>query len=80
MISLVPTHEAAARDVASLEVEPQLGMEMAGDFRAGIVAHRFVAKDDSGDFASSTSCRRNGRQSPGSWLPTIQVQSSAAVS
>ena len=57
--------EAAARDLAALEVQPQLGMEMAGDFRPRLVAHRFVAKDDPGDLdLILDAARRNGRRSP----------------
>ena len=51
MMSLVAdSDEAAARDLAALEVQPQLGMEMARDFRPRLVAHGLVAKHDSGDF------------------------------
>ena len=50
MMSLVAdSDEAAPRDVAALEVKPQLGMEMAGDFGPRLAAHGFVAKDDPGD-------------------------------
>ena len=38
--------EAAARNVAAFQVEPELGMKVAGNFRARLAAHRFVAKDD----------------------------------
>ena len=42
--------EAAARDLAALEAQPELGMEMAGDLRPGFAAHRLVAQDDAGNF------------------------------
>ena len=41
--------EAAARDLAALEVQPELGMEMAGDFRPRVVADGFMAQDDSAE-------------------------------
>ena len=37
--------EAAARDLAAVEVQPELGMEMAGDFGPGLAAHRLVAEE-----------------------------------
>ena len=63
---LVRRHdEAAPRDLPALEVEPQLGMEMAGDFGPRLAAHGFVAKDDPADLDFVLdSCRRNGRRSP----------------
>ena len=42
-------HETAPRHLAPFEVHPQLGVEMAGHFRARVAAHRFVAKDDPGN-------------------------------
>src|SRR5438309_164317 len=41
--------ETAARDVPSLEVQPELGMEVAGNFRPRLLADGFVAKDDAAD-------------------------------
>ena len=40
--------EAAPRDPPPFEVDAQLGMEVAGHFRARVAAHRLVAEDDAG--------------------------------
>jgi hypothetical protein len=42
--------EAAARDLAALEAQPELGMEMPRDFGADFFAHRLMAQDDAGNF------------------------------
>ena len=69
--------EATAGDLPAFEVKPQLGMEVAGDFGPGFVRHRFVAEDDSVelDLVLDPSAAK-----PGSWLPTIHVQSRREVS
>src|SRR5438309_5901649 len=38
--------EAAARDLATAKMDPELGVEMAGDLGARLLAPRFVAEDD----------------------------------
>jgi hypothetical protein len=41
--------EAAPGDMAALEVDPELGMEMARDFGRRIGRRGFMAKDDPGE-------------------------------
>ena len=41
--------EAAARHLPAAQMNAQLGMEMAGDFRPRLVANGFVAEDDSAE-------------------------------
>ena len=49
MILLADLTKQRRETLAALEVQPELGMEMAGDFRARVVALGFVAEDDSAD-------------------------------
>ena len=41
--------EAAARDAPAVDAEPKLGMKMAGNLGAMLVAKRFVAEQDSAE-------------------------------